>query len=66
MPLATETFKEAIVPVIGILKLTSEIFNNCESTPSSSLQIINALGPAPSILFIKISDFSVHANILSP
>ena len=66
IPQATETFKEAILPVIGILKLTSEAFINCESTPSCSLPIIKALGPELSTLFINVSDFSVQENILSP
>ena len=66
IPQATETFNEAILPVIGILKFTSEAFINCKSTPSSSLPIIKALGPVVSNSFINVFDFSVQAYTFSP
>ena len=43
-PVATDTFKDAIFPIIGIFAFTSHIFKNSGETPSSSDPIIIAVG----------------------
>jgi len=44
MPVATETFREGILPLIGIFAFKSLIFKNSGDIPSSSDPIIIAVG----------------------